>query len=97
MICANCGYNSLSIVRDYTGAPYVTCLRCYRSNPFYRISPLNPSIETNAAPPLTGITTPGDTGPGLLLEPSPPEQIRVRPGHEVEPGEVNRHLSKRFL
>jgi hypothetical protein len=74
MICTYCGYTSLTIVRDYAGAPYATCPRCYRSNPFYR------------------------TGrPGSLLEPPPPEQIRVRAGHEVEPREVNRHLSQRFL
>ena len=97
MICTYCGYTSLAVVRDYTGALHVTCLRCYRSNPFYRISPLNPSIEKNAAPPQTGITTPRDTGPGSLLEPPPLEQIRVRVGHEVEPREVSRYLSQRFL
>jgi hypothetical protein len=73
MNCTYCGYNSLRVVNDYTGAPYATCPRCYRSTPFYRISPSIPPIEKRAAPSQTGITTPRDIGPGSLLEPSPAE------------------------
>jgi hypothetical protein len=45
LICAYCGYNSLRVVRDYTGAPYATCPRCYRANPFYRTNSVNPPTE----------------------------------------------------
>jgi hypothetical protein len=38
-ICTYCGYNALHVVRDYTGAPYATCPRCHRANPFYRVNP----------------------------------------------------------
>jgi hypothetical protein len=68
--CSYCGYNSLTIVRDYTGAPYATCPRCYRANLLYRVNPLNPLIEKTAAPLRTGTVSSGDTGPGPLLDPS---------------------------
>jgi len=73
MNCTYCGYNSLNIVRDYTGAPYATCPRCYRSTPFYRTNSLNPPIEKTAAASQTRVTMPRDTGPGSMLEPSSPE------------------------
>jgi len=34
--CTYCGFHSLTIVRDYTGAPYGLCQRCFRRDPFYR-------------------------------------------------------------
>jgi len=46
-ICTYCGHNALHIVRDYTGAPYATCSRCHRANPFDRI---NPQREKGAGP-----------------------------------------------
>jgi hypothetical protein len=44
--CSYCGYNCLRIVRDYTGAPYAACPRCYRANPFYRIG--TPAISNDS-------------------------------------------------
>jgi len=73
MNCTYCGYNSLRVVNDYTGAPYATCPRCYRSTPFYRINPLNPLIAKNAAAQQARVIVSRDTGPGSMLEPASPE------------------------
>jgi hypothetical protein len=43
--CTYCGYHSLKIVRDYTGAPYGQCQRCYRRDPFYRFKPVSQPME----------------------------------------------------
>ncbi len=58
--CSYCGYYALNIVRDYTGAPYGMCPRCYRRDPFYRFKPVSRLIETTAFPTLTARTTSGD-------------------------------------
>ena len=68
--CAYCGYSTVRVVRDYTGAPYATCPRCYRANLLYRVNSLHPSIEKNAVPTQTTLR---DTGPNSLLEPPPPK------------------------
>ncbi len=47
--CTYCGYCSLTIVRDYTGAPYGLCQRCYRRDPFYRFKPVSRPIDKTAA------------------------------------------------
>ena len=47
--CTYCGYCNLTIVRDYTGAPYGLCQRCYRRDPFYRFKPVSRPIEKAAA------------------------------------------------
>jgi phage FluMu protein Com len=41
LTCAYCGHHSLQLVRDYAGALYTRCPRCYRTNPFYRLNPSN--------------------------------------------------------
>ena len=41
LTCACCGHHSLQLVRDYAGALYTRCPRCYRANPFYRLDPSN--------------------------------------------------------
>lgn len=48
LTCTYCGYNSLRIVRDYTGAPYASCPRCYRANPFYRTTASAPPADNDA-------------------------------------------------
>jgi hypothetical protein len=61
--CTYCGYNSLRIVRDYTGAPYATCPRCYRANAHYRVNPQNSATEKKPAPKDTAGALPKDTAP----------------------------------
>ena len=47
--CTYCGFYSLTIVRDYTGAPYGLCQRCFRRDPFYRFKIRGRSIEKASA------------------------------------------------
>ena len=65
--CSYCGYNSLNIVRDYTGAPYGMCPRCYRRDPFYRFKPVSRPIEKTALPAQTAQTTSGNTAAASML------------------------------
>jgi hypothetical protein len=58
LTCTYCGYNSLRIVRDYTGAPYASCPRCYRANPFYRIPASARPADNDAVPSQTARATP---------------------------------------
>lgn len=65
--CTYCGYGNLTIVRDYTGAPYGLCQRCYRRDPFYRFKPVSRAIEKTAADsPL-----PATSAPGAVADPVP--------------------------
>jgi hypothetical protein len=73
LTCTYCGYNSLRIVRDYTGAPYATCPRCYRANPFYRTAAS--SVAQTATQSSAAIDKPsGGTpppAPGRSRSPTP--------------------------
>jgi hypothetical protein len=58
LTCTYCGYNSLRIVRDYTGAPYASCPRCYRANPFYRTAASARRADNDAVSSQTARATP---------------------------------------
>ena len=61
LTCAYCGHHSLQLVRDYAGALYTRCPRCYRANPFYRLDPSNLAKKGRAALARSGRATSRDT------------------------------------
>ncbi len=65
--CTYCGYCNLTIVRDYTGAPYGLCQRCYRRDPFYRFKPVSRPIEKAAA----DLPLPATPANGAVADPVP--------------------------
>jgi hypothetical protein len=69
--CTYCGYYSLTIVRDYTGAPYGLCPRCYRRDPFYRFKPSNPTLQKTAASPQIRTQASKDATADPLPAPAP--------------------------
>lgn len=73
--CTYCGYNSLTIVRDYTGAPYGLCPRCYRRDPFYRFKPTTPTLQKTAVSQEIGTPASEEAAADSLLAP-PPDQAR---------------------